>query len=159
MWGISETQSYGSQSYVKFLALDLSTWLLAFRIHKEQENKLEKQSLERKILTNWISYSKFENKTLLKTYMKISSTPLHYAVNCCSLVLYQKIHPIWYKWGINDWSDKDDIVACSLNINSIDDFLHTIKGPKTHHAFETGRYPKEKWKGQQESKWQSWKSS
>lgn len=49
VWGISETQSYDSQSHVKFLALDLFTGLLAFRTHKEQENKMEKQSLERKI--------------------------------------------------------------------------------------------------------------
>lgn len=42
-------QSYVSQSHINFLVLDLWIWLLAFRMHKEQENKMDKQSLERKI--------------------------------------------------------------------------------------------------------------
>lgn len=49
LWGISEKQSYVSQSHINSLVLDLLTCLLAFRMHKEQENKMEKQSLERKI--------------------------------------------------------------------------------------------------------------
>lgn len=154
-------QSYVSQSHINFLVLDLWIWLLAFRMHKEQENKMDKQSLERKISYKLkIVFRIWELNLVKKKITKISSTLHHCAANGSSLGCIQKFTLFDINVLLMTGQTKmTSLTVLYIYLKSIDNFLYAIKGPKTHHVFKAGRYSKEKWKGQQETKWQSWKSS
>lgn len=161
LWGISKKQSYVSQSHINFLVLDLLTWLLAFRMHKEQENKMEKQSLERKIPYKLkIVFRIWELNLVKKKKIKISSTLHHCAANGSSLGCIQKFTLFDINVLLMTGQTKmTSLTVLYIYLKSIDNFPYAIKGPKTHHVFKAGRYSKENWKGQQETKWQSWKAA
>lgn len=125
-------QSYVSQSHINFLVLDLWIWLLAFRMHKEQENKMDKQSLERKISYKLKIVFRIWELNLVK---KKNHKDFIYPSPLCSQWeqpwLYPEIHPIWYKCVTNDRSDKNDIIDCSIYIFKVNrQFSVCYKGAK-----------------------------